>query len=108
MRNGIAHSAIKLIGSESGGIELASRQTSGIGPIDDERGHVRSARRAAAILKVFAFEDGLLGVNELGRRLGLLPSTVYRLASSLEAEGLLEQDKETGKYRLGLEMLRLG
>jgi DNA-binding IclR family transcriptional regulator len=87
---------------------LALRQSIGSDPIDDERGHVRSAKRAAAILKAFTFEDGLLGVNELGRRLGLLPSTVYRLASTLEAEGLLEQDKESGKYRLGLEMLRLG
>ncbi len=65
-------------------------------------------RRAAAVLKAFQPGETFLGVNELGRRLGLLPSTVHRIAGSLATEGLLEHDPDTGKYRLGLEVLRLG
>ncbi len=74
----------------------------------NDRAQVRSVRRAAAILKAFQPGETFLGVNELGRRLDLLPSTVHRIACSLAAEGLLEHDPETGKYRLGLEVLRLG
>ncbi len=35
-------------------------------------------------------------------------STVHRLAATLAAEGLLEQDRETEKYRLGIALFRLG
>lgn len=73
-----------------------------------DRTQVRSVRRAAVVLKAFTAGDGLLGINELARRIGLLPSTVCRIVSSLEAEELLEKDLESGKYRLGLEVLRLG
>ncbi len=73
-----------------------------------DRGQVRSVRRAASVLKAFQSGETFLGVNEIGRRLDLLPSTVHRIAGSLAAEGLLEHDPDTGKYRLGLEVLRLG
>jgi DNA-binding IclR family transcriptional regulator len=38
----------------------------------------------------------------------LAKSTVHRLASTLLEAGMLEQNKETGKYRLGLAVFELG
>ena len=46
-------------------------------------------------------------MTELARRLGLHKSTASRLLATLERRGLVEQDDETGKYRLGLVVIRL-
>jgi DNA-binding IclR family transcriptional regulator len=46
-------------------------------------------------------------VTELARRLGLHKSTASRLLATLQKRGLVEQDEETGKYRLGLVVIRL-
>src|SRR4029078_7565317 len=47
------------------------------------------------------------GVTELARRLGLHKSTASRLLATLQKRGLVEQDEETGKYRLCLVVMRL-
>ncbi|MGH7317469.1 MAG: IclR family transcriptional regulator [Candidatus Rokuibacteriota bacterium] len=61
----------------------------------------QSVRRAAAILKAFGPERRTLGVTQLAATVGLHKSTAHRLASTLEGEGLLKQDLETGRYSLG-------
>ncbi|HEX2255732.1 MAG TPA: IclR family transcriptional regulator, partial [Afifellaceae bacterium] len=57
-----------------------------------------------------AFSDGEaeIGVSALAVRLGIAKSTVHRLASTLVAEGMLEQNPETGRYRLGIALFGLG
>jgi IclR family KDG regulon transcriptional repressor len=72
------------------------------------RGSLDSVRNAARLLKQFSYRERELGVSELARRLGLGKSTAHRLVSTLTAEHLLEQDRETGKYRLGLAVYDLG
>lgn len=68
-----------------------------------------SVANAARILKEFGHGgERELGVSELGRRLGIGKSTTHRLVHTLVAERLLEQDPETGAYRLGLIMHELG
>lgn len=67
-----------------------------------------SVRNAARVLRAFTHADQELGVSELSRRLGLGKSTTHRLVATLEAERLLEQDPQTGKYRLGLALYELG
>ena len=76
---------------------MAQRKTSG----------VQAVKRAIAILKAFSSEEPELGVAELSRRLKLPKSTVSRLLVTLEEEGLVTQDPETGLYRLGVELIRL-
>src|SRR4029078_2928817 len=44
---------------------------------------------------------------ELPRRRGLHKSTASRLLATLQKRGLVEQDGETGKYRLALVVIRL-
>ena len=68
---------------------------------------VRSVDRAAALLLALGETQGEAGVTELARRLGLHKSTASRLLATLQKRGLVEQDDETGKYRLGLVVIRL-
>ena len=67
-----------------------------------------SVTSALRLLKTFSAEDPELGITELARRLGVSKSTVHRLASSLGAEGFLEQNPDDGRYRLGLSLFALG
>ena len=68
---------------------------------------VQSVERAAKILKSFSLEKPERGVSELGRELGLHKSTISRLMSTLEREGLLSRDLETERYRLGVDLIGL-
>ncbi len=68
---------------------------------------VRSVDRAASLLLALGESRGEAGVTELARRLGLHKSTASRLLATLERRGLVEQDQESGKYRLGLVVIRL-
>lgn len=49
-----------------------------------------------------------LGVTDLARSTGLLPSDVHRILTSLRSNHYVDQDSETRKYRLGVTMMRLG
>jgi IclR family acetate operon transcriptional repressor len=68
---------------------------------------VRSVDRAAALLLALGERAGEAGVTELARCLGLHKSTASRLLATLQRRGLVEQDDDTGKYRLGLVVIRL-
>jgi DNA-binding IclR family transcriptional regulator len=67
-----------------------------------------SVRNAARLLKEFGGPDRELGVTELSRRLSIGKSTAHRLLNTLAEERLLEQDPDTGLYRLALTMHELG
>jgi DNA-binding IclR family transcriptional regulator len=69
---------------------------------------VRSVDRAASLLIALGEAPGEAGVSELARLLGLHKSTASRLLSTLQRTGLVEQDEDTGKYRLGPVVVRLG
>jgi len=68
---------------------------------------VRSVDRAAALLLALGECPAEAGVTELARRLGLHKSTASRLLATLQRRGLVEQNDDSGKYRLGLVVLRL-
>ena len=67
-----------------------------------------SVANAIRLIKVFSDEDYEIGISDLGKRLLLPKSTVHRLASTLIDGGMLEQNSENGKYRLGLVIFELG
>ena len=67
-----------------------------------------SVTNAIRLIKVFSDEFYELGIGDLARRLLLPKSTVHRLASTLVGAGVLEQNAESGKYRLGLVVFELG
>ena len=68
----------------------------------------QAVRRAIAVLKAFSDDAPEMGVTEVSRRVSLHKSTVYRLLSAFEGEGLIAKSLETGKYRLGPELIVLG
>jgi len=69
---------------------------------------IQSVERAAQILKALGSGVPRLGITELSDRLGLAKPTVHGLLRTLEAQEMVEQDPETGKYRLGPALLQLG
>jgi DNA-binding IclR family transcriptional regulator len=71
------------------------------------RGRVASSGRSVAILDVLA-DAGALGTNEIARRTGMSASTASRQLGTLLEGGLIEFVEETGGYRLGLRLVRLG
>src|SRR5262245_28069467 len=61
----------------------------------------QSLERGLDILETIAGESGEVGVRELARRLGLSPTIVQRLVTSLAGRGYTEKDADTQRYRLG-------
>ena len=68
---------------------------------------IQSVERAVEILRCFENAE-TLGISEIAAKTHLNKSTAFGLVSTLAATGLLEQDEETSRYRLGLELFRLG
>lgn len=75
--------------------------------VEKRKSDVQSLSRAIAILHAFSLQTPELGVTEISRIVGLHKSTTFRLLSSLIAEGLVSQDPDSGRYRLGLGVLEL-
>ncbi|WSQ13987.1 IclR family transcriptional regulator [Streptomyces sp. NBC_01231] len=67
---------------------------------------VQSVDRAVSILQVLA-KQGPSGVTEIATALDIHKSTVFRLLATLESRGLVEQDTERGRYRIGYTMIEL-
>lgn len=70
--------------------------------------HLISVQRAIAVLETLAGTHSGLGTNEVARRTGINASTVSRVLATLASGGLVEHIAESGRYRLGLRLLRLG
>ena len=67
---------------------------------------VQSVDRALTILGILA-RLGEAGVTEIAAELGVHKSTAFRLVATLESHGMVEQNEDRGKYRLGVGVLRL-
>jgi len=66
-----------------------------------------SVANAARALKSFTNLEPEWGVSDLARRLGVAKSTTHRVLATLTDEGLLEQNADSGRYRLGLAVFDL-
>ncbi|MDV6014556.1 IclR family transcriptional regulator [Haloechinothrix sp. LS1_15] len=71
-------------------------------------GPVQSIERAAAILRLLARGSAPLGVGEIAESLALAKPTAHGILRTLRGVGFVEQDRGTGKYRLGRGLLHLG
>jgi DNA-binding IclR family transcriptional regulator len=72
------------------------------------RARLSSVANSIRLLTSFSGEENELGITTLATRLRLAKSTVHRLAATLTSAGFLEQNTETGKYRLGVALFELG
>lgn len=68
---------------------------------------IQSVVKAIAILKCFENEKEL-GITEISRKTVLNKSTTFNMVTTLQLHGFLEQDADTLKYRLGMELYRIG
>jgi DNA-binding IclR family transcriptional regulator len=67
---------------------------------------IQSVSRAISVLEILA-RRGDVRVTELAVELGVHKSTAFRLLAALEQRGLVEQDHDRGRYRLGFGLVRL-
>jgi IclR family transcriptional regulator, acetate operon repressor len=67
---------------------------------------VHSVNRAISILQVLA-RRGPTAVTEIATELSIHKSTVFRLLSTLEARGLVDQNTSRGRYQLGYGVVQL-
>ncbi len=67
-----------------------------------------SVTTAIHLMKQFPADQTEMGISELAARLGTAKSTTHRLATALLLEGLLEQNPDNGRYRLGVGLFSLG
>jgi len=72
------------------------------------KARLSSVANSIRLLGSFSGEEDELGITTLATRLRLAKSTVHRLATTLTSSRFLEQNSETGKYRLGLALFELG
>src|SRR5258705_8528618 len=72
------------------------------------RMRLSSVANAIRLTKAFSEHEFEMGISALAGRLGLAKSTVHRLATTLVEYDILEQNRESGKYRLGLALFELG
>src|SRR5712692_8360274 len=84
------------------GVEPASRPSNGT-----EAPYVRVIGKAVAALDMFLDGNRELTLTELARRLRMSRSTVHRLMVTMQQHRLVERT-ETGTYRLGIHLFRLG
>lgn len=74
---------------------------------DGRSGGIQVISRAGRILRALASEREGLSLSQLSIRVGLPRSTVHRIVTALESEGLTATASLTGRYRLGSELVRL-
>jgi DNA-binding IclR family transcriptional regulator len=63
--------------------------------------------RAATVLRLLAGEVAGLGVSEIARRVGLVPSTCLHVLRALVEEGFVDFDTHRKTYRTGVGLLTL-
>jgi DNA-binding IclR family transcriptional regulator len=73
-----------------------------------ERNGVQSVAIAAAILKTLAAGGGELPLKRLTAATGMPRAKVHRYLASLRATGLIDQDAQSGQYRIGSAAVTIG
>ncbi|MCI1958650.1 MAG: IclR family transcriptional regulator [Clostridia bacterium] len=68
---------------------------------------VQSVIKAFNVLECFENKKEL-GISDISKQMGISKSTIYGIVNTLVETGLLEQDGESKKYRLGLKLFEFG
>lgn len=70
-------------------------------------GGVQSLHRATAILQIVSHTPDGVGLADLCKEIGLPSSTVFHLAKTMVGLGLLRQEEESKRYRIGRQLFSL-
>lgn len=74
----------------------------------DVKNNIKSIVKVSKIIDAIAFANSPLSLSELSKRLGIAKSTLHGLLSTLVNIRYLEQDQDTGRYKLGVQLFELG
>lgn len=74
---------------------------------NSKAGTVRSLDRGIQLLRILS-KEGNLGLTELALRVGLPPSTAYRLLVTMQQNDIVEFQESTQEWRVGVEVFRIG
>ena len=69
---------------------------------------LKSLVKVVRVLDVFSTVERALSLAEICQRTGFPKSTTHRLLASMREAGLLDQDRERDRYRLGMKLFELG
>lgn len=69
---------------------------------------VKSVDKAFLLLEVVSEYPQGVAITELSARVSMYKSTVHRLLSTMLRRGYIEQDRESGRYKLGYMVLDMG
>lgn len=69
---------------------------------------IQSVERALGILDLFDEYTAELKITEISARMGLHKSTLHSLLKTLQMAGYIDQNKDNGKYRLGMKLVERG
>ncbi len=73
-----------------------------------DRYRIQAIDRAANILRCFSPAYPELHVREVAAQTGLHKATAHRILMAMQYNEMVEQDPATGRYHLGLQLVRLG
>lgn len=68
---------------------------------------VRSVERAISILNCFSATDTALTLTQIAQKIGLSPSTTFRLLTTLEGNHYVRRNQSTGAYSLGWKLAQI-
>jgi DNA-binding IclR family transcriptional regulator len=91
-------------------MDMKNRKGTGINTVNQNESDQlpnQNLAKAVQILDMFSLKRPEWGIRELGRELGINPSTVYRLVTTLYQAGYLERNADTQLYSLGPMVLKL-
>lgn len=75
--------------------------------MDNKNVNSNAISKALIVMRAFTDIQNEWGVNELARHLKFPVSSLHRIMTILKNEQLLEISSETGKYKIGLELIRI-
>jgi len=69
---------------------------------------LKSVFKAVSVLDCFSTLDVTLSISEIAERTGMPRGTTHRVMATLREAGLVEQERQRERYRLGMKLFELG
>jgi IclR family transcriptional regulator, KDG regulon repressor len=69
---------------------------------------IQAVDRALRILELFDEQENEIKITDISERMGLHKSTVHSLLKTLQMHGYIDQNPESGKYKLGMKLFERG
>jgi IclR family KDG regulon transcriptional repressor len=71
-------------------------------------GQIKSLEHGLRLLEILSEQSSEISNKELSERLGMHPSSIYRLLNTLQARNYVARNPQTKGYRLGVNIIHLG